>query len=403
MAEIALAGEPFHFLVEGDQTKDALVLAHHLGGALEFWDPLMPAFLKHFRVLRFDMRGHGSSVAGEGPYSIAGLAQDALGLLDALGIEKAHWLGLSMGAFVAQAVLISAPERVGRAVLVSAAAQIGAPDLWNSRIAMARADLEGMTEATAERWFTPEFRAAEPEAVSRVMDIFRKTSAEGYAGGCAALRDVDLREAIRSVSNKVLVIVGRHDPAAPPPLGAYVAGAIPGAKLVTLEASHLSPIEDREGFLAAAIDFLTAADAPARKAAAPRKIARRTAARQALGRAPAPKAAGRPAPRKTAEKKAAAKAAAKRAAVSKSPAKAPARKAAVKKSAAKKAPAKAALGKATARAAAKKAPAKKPPAKKAAAKKAAGKKVTVKKAAAKKTSAKASPRTAAKKPSGRRT
>ncbi len=409
MAKIDVAGEAFNVLIEGDEEKDVLVLAHHLGGGLDVWDPLIPALTRHFRVLRYDSRGHGSSVANEGPYSIAQLARDAIGILDALGIEKAHWLGLSMGSIVGLAALVEAPERIGRAVLANTAAQMGTPDIWNARIQTARAGLEGLAEPTAERWFTAEFREAEPEAVAAVLDIFRKTPVEGYVAACAALRDVDLREAVRSIQNRALVLVGRHDPSAPPPLGAYVAGAIEGAKLVTLEASHISPIEDQEAFTEAVIDFLTSAESPARKAPLPRKVAaRRTPARQPIvSRAPAKKAA--PA-KKTATKKAVAKkTAAKKTPVKKAAAKkSPAKKAAVKKSPVKKsvvrkaAPKKAAVKKATAKKASVKKQAaktvvKRTPAKSAA--KATAKKAAVKKTAAKKTVAKtAAAKTRAKSP-----
>lgn len=391
MSEITVAGETFNVRFEGDETKEVLALAHQLGGSLEVWEPLMPALLKHFRVLRYDSRGHGSSVANEGPYSVAKLAQDAIGILDALGVEKAHWLGLSMGAIVGQAALLQAPDRIGRAVLANTAAQIGTPDIWNARIQDARTlGMDQLAESTAERWFTEDFRAAEPDAVKAVIDIFRATPAEGYAGACAALRDVDQREAIRSIRNKVLVLVGRHDPSAPAPLGAFVASAIEGAKLVTLEASHISPIEDQEGFTQAVIDFLTATDRPARKAPPPRKIARRTPARQGLAsRAPVKKAAAKKAPaKKAAAKKAPAKkAATKKAAVKKAPAKkATPKKAAVQKTAAKKAPVKTSVVK---KAAPKKAPVKKVAARKIPAKKAAVKKAPTKKAAVKKPPVKA--------------
>lgn len=242
--------------------------------------------------------------------------------------------------------------------------------------------MDHLAQSTAERWFTEDFRAAEPDLVRFVIDIFRATPAVGYAAACAALRDVDQRETVRSIRNKVLVLVGRHDPSAPASLGAFVASVIEGAKLVTLESSHISAIEDQEGFMEAAVDFLTAVDSPLRKVAPPRKIARRTPARQGLAsRAPAKKAVAKKAPpKKAATKKAAPKkAAAQKAAVKKAPAK----KAVVKKSAAKKAPAK--------KSAVKKAAPKKVPVNKAAAKKVAAKKGAVKKAPVRTAPAKSAP------------
>lgn len=304
MSEITIAGETFNVRLEGDESKPVLALAHQLGGSLAVWEPLMPALLEHFRVLRWDARGHGASVVGEGPYSIAQLARDAIAIFDSLGIEKAHWIGLSMGAIVGQAALIAAPERIGRAVLANTAAKLGTPDIWNARIRAARQEgMEAMAGAVAARWFTPGFREAEPEVVEAILFVLRETSAEGYAAACAALRDMDQREAIASIRSEALVIVGRDDPSAPPEAGAFVAHAI-GARLATLDSSHISHIEQTEAFAKAAIGFLTAPEAPAqkppaRRAPAARPPARRLHARPAAAQAPrkkaaVPKAATRP-------------------------------------------------------------------------------------------------------------
>jgi 3-oxoadipate enol-lactonase len=362
MTEITLAGETFNVRLEGDETKEILALAHQLGGSLTVWEPLMPALLERFRVLRWDSRGHGGSVANGGPYSVAQLARDAIAIFDALGIDKAHWLGLSMGAIVGQAAMIAAPARIRRAVLANTAAQLGTPDIWNARIQTVRQEgMEAIVGSVAARWFTAEFRRAEPEIVEAILFVLRESSPEGYAAACAALRDADQREAIRSIRNKALVIVGSDDSSAPPELGSFVAIAIEGARLVTLESAHISPIEQTDAFLMAAIDFLTAPATPARKASPTRKApARRPSARQPLARRMPPKAP------------------AKKAAVSKAKGK----KAAVKKAAAKHA----SVRTAAARVVTTKAqPSRKQGAPKAAAKKSAAKKSAHKKATFKNT------------------
>ncbi|MEJ0096617.1 MAG: 3-oxoadipate enol-lactonase [Methylocella sp.] len=400
MTDITVGGETFNVVVEGDESKEVLVLAHQLGGDLHVWDAQIPALLEHFRIVRYDSRGHGASVADEGPYSVARLTQDALGIMDALGVEKAHWLGIGMGAIVGQGAMIQAPERIRRAVLASTAAQIGTPDIWNARIQTVRAaGMADTADALAERWFTQPFREAEPEAVETTLSIARATPLQGYLAACAALRDADQREAIRSIKNKVLVVVGRHDPAVPPALGALVAHSIDGAKLVTLEAAHISNIEDAENFTETVVDFLTAADIPARALAPRRKTpARRSSARQVVARpAPATKA---PAKKATVKKVSVKKASAKKASVKKTPAKkAPAKKAvmkkaavskkaAVKKSAVKKSAARKTVTRQVVKKAAAKTSAFKAVQKKATASKAATKKTAVKKAVPKKTAAK---------------
>lgn len=382
MTEISVAGEPFNVLVEGDETKPVLTLSNPLGLDLHLWDRQIPAFLKHFRVVRYDSRGHGASVANEGPYSIAGLAQDVLGILDALGVEKTHWLGLSKGGLIGQWLLAHAPERIGRAVLANTAAHIPGPDVWNERIeAVRRLGVGGVAESIAERWFTPEFRERDPAAVESVLALLRQTTPQGYAATAAAIRDADQRELIRSITNPVLVIIGRHDQATPPELGEFVAKSIKGAKIARLESSHISNVEDEANFTKAVVDFLTASEAPALKAPASRRTpARKTGTKKAAAKkAPAKKAAAKKAPAKKAppQKTAARKAPTKAASVA---------KAATKKASAKKAPAKKTAAKKTpSRAAVKKLAARKPADKKTAAKKLPTKTAAAKKSVVKKT------------------
>jgi len=261
MAIMKVAGDAFNVLVEGDATKPTLIISDPLATNLHIWDRQMPALLEHFHVVRYDSRGHGESVADAGPYSIEGLGRDALAILDALGIEKAHWLGLSKGGMVGLWLLVHTPERIARAVLANTAAQVPGPDLWNSRIRSARATgMDGVADVVAERWFTKGFRDSHAEAVASVLAMVRTTPLQGYLATCAALRDMDLREAMRTIEAPVLVIVGRYDPSTPPAMGAAIASAIKGARLVTLEASHISNIEDSENFARVVVDFLTDAE-----------------------------------------------------------------------------------------------------------------------------------------------
>src|SRR5579885_263353 len=138
MTGIIVEGETFNVLSEGDEANPVLMLAHPIATNLSYWDPQVPAFLEHFRVVRYDCRGHGATRANDGPYSIERLGRDAIAILDALGIEKTHWLGVSMGGMVGLWLLINARERIGRAVLAGTAAQMPGPDMWNNRIRFAR-------------------------------------------------------------------------------------------------------------------------------------------------------------------------------------------------------------------------------------------------------------------------
>jgi 3-oxoadipate enol-lactonase len=344
MTGITIEGETFNVLIEGSEDKPVLMLAHPIATNLHFWDPQAPALIEHFRLLRYDSRGHGLTTADHGPYSIERLGRDALAIMDAQGIEKAHWLGLSMGGMTGLWLLINARERIGRSVLAGAAAHIPGPDMWNNRIHMAReGGMEGVAEAAAERWFTKHFRDTEPDKAERVKAMVRAAPLQGYLAACAAIRDTDLREAARSITNKVLVIAGRHDLSTPPGMAALIASSIEGAELIMLDASHLSSIEDEANFTQAVVDFLTAPETvekkpPARRRTAAKKAAARKApARKATRKAPAKKAAAKKAAAKKAVRRGAARKAAgkralaKRAGVKKAAARKPARKTAARK------------------------------------------------------------------------
>jgi len=307
MAEITVGDAVFNVSVEGLPDAPVVLLAHSLGADLTQWDPQVEALASRFRVVRYDSRGHGMSEAGEEPISIARLGADALGLLDALDIEKAHVVGLSLGGQVALWLAINAPARVGRIALANTSACFGHPDIWNARIRQALAEgMDSLAEMTMDRWFTREFQEREPMIVDRVAARFRATPTQAYAATVAALRDSDLREAARSVTSQTLVIVGEQDPAATPAAGAFLAQNIQRARLVALDAAHLSNIEAAEAFTNAIIDFLTAPDASVRIA---KKTARKTAKKTAAKKTVAKKAAKKAAVKKTAAKKAAKKAA----------------------------------------------------------------------------------------------
>jgi 3-oxoadipate enol-lactonase len=375
MAGLKVGEETFNVEVEGPDGAPYLVLSNSLGTTLQMWDGQMPALTQRFRVIRYDSRGHGKSVAEDGPYSIEQLGRDVIGILDALGVKQSHFMGLSMGGMVGMWLLTHAADRIGKAVLCNTGAFMGSPDIWNARIKAARnAQMESLVPQTIDRWFTKEFQERSPEAVRRIAAMVRSTPPLGYASACAAIRDMDQREAIRSIVNPVLVIVGQHDPATPPSMGGLIAHSIKGARLIDLDAAHLSNIEAEAAFTRAVVTFLTAKDSNAVQS-------RLSAPEEAPAAGKPAKKAGRKAGKKAA-KKAARKAA-----------KAPAKKTAVKK-AAKKSRAKSAAKNPAAKKSAKKAA--KQPAKKAAKK--AAKKVAKKaaKKAAKKPASKPAKKSAKK-------
>jgi len=244
---------------DGPADAPVLLFSNSLGTSLEMWDAQMPAFAERFRVLRYDMRGHGRSAVPPGPYSIADLGRDVLALLDANGIGRVRFCGLSMGGMTGMWLGCHAPERLEKLVLCNTSAQLGSPDQWNTRIAIVQNEgMKGVAEGVIGRWFTPEFREREPSEVARVRRMLLETPPAGYAACCAAIRDQDQREAICAVPVPTLVVAGARDPATPPEHSRIIASKIPGARLVELDAAHLSNIEARDRFTASVLEFLAA-------------------------------------------------------------------------------------------------------------------------------------------------
>ncbi|RDJ27339.1 3-oxoadipate enol-lactonase [Bosea caraganae] len=254
-----IRGEPFNIQIDGAADAPVLMLSNSLGTNLHMWDPQIPEWSKQFRVVRYDSRGHGQSTAPDRPYSISELGSDAIAIMDHLGLDKVNWCGLSKGGMVGQWLATHARKRLNRVVLANTASRMGPPELWNGRIRNIRANgMAVIVDATLERWFSQPFRERDRETIAKVSEMLSTTPALGYAGCCAAIRDMDQREGIASVTTPVLVIVGKVDPATPPVAGKLIAETIHGAELVELDAAHLSNLEQPEAFGKAVLDFLNA-------------------------------------------------------------------------------------------------------------------------------------------------
>jgi 3-oxoadipate enol-lactonase len=251
----------FFHRFDGPEKGPVLVLSNSLGTALEMWDPQMPVLTERFRVLRYDTRGHGRSEVLPGPYSIAELGKDVLALTkEKAGVGRFSFCGLSMGGMIGMWLGINAADRIEKLVLCNTSAQkIGTPELWEQRITLAQTKgMTALTEAVIERWFTPEFRARDPQAVDKVRKMLLATPGAGYAACCAAIRDHDQSASISAIRAPTLVIAGSRDPATPPDHARAIASRVRGAKVVELDAAHLSNIEARDRFNASVSEFLAA-------------------------------------------------------------------------------------------------------------------------------------------------
>lgn len=246
-----------YYEIEGPDDAPVLVLSNSLGTTLAMWLPQLASLTEHFRVLRYDTRGHGQSEVTTGPYSIAQLGRDVVALLDGLNIPSAHFCGLSMGGMTGIWLGVNALDRIGRLVLCNTSAAIGVPEVWNARIAKVKQDgMESIIDGVLERWFTADFLVHATAQVERVRHMLRNTSAEGYVANCAAVRDMDQRSELSRITAPTLVIGGRHDKATPPEHGELIARAIPGAKYVELNAAHLSNWEVAQAFTQQLLSFL---------------------------------------------------------------------------------------------------------------------------------------------------
>ena len=246
------------YRLDGDPDRPVLLLSNSIGTDLHMWDGQVPALTEHFRLLRYDARGHGASDAPSGPYSLDRLGRDVVELLDALGLQRVHVLGLSLGGIVAQWLGIHLPERVDRLVLSNTAAYLGPPQRWDQPIAdlLAAPDMRDTAQTFLRNWFPPHLLDGD-EVVEGFRRTLLATPPEGVAGSWAAVRDYDLRRTASLITSPTLVIAGEHDTVTSAAHGEELAAIVPGARLVLLPTVHMANVEAPVEFLDAVIGFLT--------------------------------------------------------------------------------------------------------------------------------------------------
>jgi 3-oxoadipate enol-lactonase len=243
----------------GAEQLPVLVFSNSLGTNLHMWDAQVAEFTKHFRLLRYDTRGHGKSEVTRGPYSIEQLSWDVVGLLDALKLDRVYFCGLSMGGMTGIFLGANAPDRLHKLVLCNTAAKIGTAESWNARIhAVERGGMRAVAGAVIERWFTPGFRSSHAAEAQAVLAMLEAVNPQGYIANCAAVRDMDQRQALGNIRVPCLALTGTHDPATTPAEVRFLAESIPGASYAEFSAAHLSNIEARDDFNRRVLQFLLA-------------------------------------------------------------------------------------------------------------------------------------------------
>ena len=255
-------GTAIAYQIEGADGAPWLILSNSLATDRRVWGPQMASLAAARRVLRYDTRGHGQSEAGQAPYDFDQLTGDVLALCDALAIDRADFMGISLGGMTGLALALRAPERVGRLVCCDARASAPEPykAMWDGNIErLHNVGIAGLVEPTLERWFTAPFLAAQENAATLdgVRAMIAATSAVGYEGTARLLQSLDLLERLEDLSCETLYVTGESDLAAPVAVMQEMADRTPVASLTVLpQAAHLSNIEQPQAFTDAIRGFL---------------------------------------------------------------------------------------------------------------------------------------------------
>ncbi len=249
-------GTELNYEVSGKEGAPWLVLSHSLACTVRMWDPQVAAFKDRFRILNYDMRGHGASAAPNGPYTLDMLADDVVGLMKELKIARAIYLGLSIGGMIGQTLALRQTRLFDKMVLADTghAQPPEAIKQWDERIRIAQTQgMRSLVPSTMERWFTPSFR--DSPSAKKIAELIANTPVAGYVGCGQAIMKLNTTARLKEIRLPVLAIAGEADPAAPGTK--YVGENVPGAKLVMLkQAAHIANVEQPEKFNQALRDFL---------------------------------------------------------------------------------------------------------------------------------------------------
>ena len=258
--KIKANGIQINYELSGKEDAPVVALSHSLGSSMAMWDPQIKDLEAHYRVLRYDTRGHGATDAPSGAYTMEMLGDDAIGLLDALGIDVVHWVGLSMGGMIGQCLAINNAERLRSLALCDTGSII--PDeaqaIWQERIDAAREKgMDVLFQPTLERWFTAPFLSKNPPEVEWVRKDFLATPVAGFIGCCEAIRGLNYLGRLSEIKAPTLIIVGEEDQGTPVAASEAMHERIPDSGLVILpSAAHLSNIQQPQAFSSALMGFL---------------------------------------------------------------------------------------------------------------------------------------------------
>ncbi len=253
------AGDLRHYYrLDGVEGRPVLVFSHSLGCDHTMWDAQAAALAPHFRILRYDTRGHGATDVPGGDYTIEGLAHDLEGIADALAIERFAVCGLSLGGMIGQWLAANQPNRLTHLILANTTPRVADPSLMEGRRqTVLEQGMSAIADSVVGRFFTAASLASNSFAVAGVHRVLLATSPMGYAGCCAAVRDMDQTALLAAIRTPTLIVAGDHDVSTPwTGHGEVLAREVPHARVARLPAAHLSNLERPRSFTAALLRFL---------------------------------------------------------------------------------------------------------------------------------------------------
>jgi 3-oxoadipate enol-lactonase len=271
MPSVKIDDTNFHYRLDGPEDRPLVVLSHALSVNHAMWQPQLSSLAKHYRVLSYDMRGHGQTDAtGEDltrGYTLEQMADDVANLVSKLGHSRFNFVGLSIGGMIGQVLAIRHRKLIDRLVLCccgTGKANADQQKMWDDRVAaIAKDGAAGQVESTLARWFSPEFRAADPKTTNWVADMIRATESSGYIGAALAIKRMDIPAAeLETLRVPTLCIAGEKDPGAPVPAVGILRDRIQGARLTVIKGGyHLCNVEKPQDFNEAVLGFLLEGDA----------------------------------------------------------------------------------------------------------------------------------------------
>jgi 3-oxoadipate enol-lactonase len=253
-------GVSLHYKLDGTAGRPVVTLSHSLATRLEMWEPQVAALAEHFQILRYDMRGHGASEVPAGPYSMEMLSDDVIGLWNALGIRRSHFVGLSIGGMIGQTLALNHSDRLAGLVLCSTTSGVpahGRP-MWDDRIRQVEeSGMEPQVDGMLQRWLLEEFRRSQPDVVGQIAGMIRATPVPGFIGCSRAIQSFDVTERLGAITAPTLLMPGEKDPGTLPAFSETIHRLVPGSRLAVVpDSAHLSNIEQPEFVAQTILDFL---------------------------------------------------------------------------------------------------------------------------------------------------